>query len=205
MLKIAIFIFVLLVLFFSTWFLFLNKENVKKVSKGGPVVFFGDSLTAGVGAGPEEDFPSQVAKQLNLTNVVNAGVSGDTTDRALTRLQTDVLDKNPSLVVVLLGGNDFLLKIPSDTTIDNLDQIVREISETDSAVILVHTATNPIVDKYKSPLSNIAKEYEAVFIPDILKGIVGRDELMSDPIHPNAKGYKIMADRIVPAVKMILE
>ena len=128
MLKIAIFIFVLLVLFFSTWFLFLNKENVKKVSKEGPVVFFGDSLTAGVGAGPEEDFPSQVAKQLNLTNIVNAGVSGDTTDRALTRLQTDVLDKNPSLVVVLLGGNDFLLKISPNTTIDNLDQIVREIS-----------------------------------------------------------------------------
>lgn len=205
MIKILIFAFLILALLIAIWFFFLRGEGVKKASHEGPIIFFGDSLTAGVGAGPGEDFPSLIAKELNLTNVVNAGISGDTTADALNRLQPNVLSKNPSLVVVLLGGNDFLTKDPIDTTVKNMDQIVQRISESGAAVVLVHFKSNPLSDKYKEPAENIAKKYGAAFVPDVMDGILGNSDLMADQIHPNAKGYKIMADRILPEVKKALE
>ena len=103
--KIIVFLIIFLVASSATWFFLFKGKDTKKVSQEGPIIFFGDSLTTGVGAKAGEDFPSVIAKELSLTNVVNAGVSGDTTADALARLKTDVLDKNPSLVIVFLGGN----------------------------------------------------------------------------------------------------
>ena len=165
MLKIVLLVLILLVLVSVSWFFFFQDDFSNKVAKEGPVIFFGDSLTAGVGADPGEDFPTLVARNLNLTNVVNAGVSGDTTEVALTRLQKDVLDKNPALVVILLGGNDFLKGVPIEKTVSNVDEIVRRIIETNSAVILIHLRSNPLKDKYKEPAKEIATKYQAALVP----------------------------------------
>jgi len=136
--------------------------------------------------------------------VINAGVPGDTTASALARLQTDVLDKNPSLVMVLLGGNDFLQGVPIDTTVKNVDEIVRRISESEAAVVLVHLRSNILNDKYKAPAAQIAKKYHAAFVPEVLDGILGHQDLMADQVHPNAKGYEIVANRTAPSVKSLL-
>lgn len=205
MIKLLILTILILVLAFGIWFLFFRQDTVKKSSKEGPVIFLGNSLTVGLGANDGEDFPSLVSMELNLSNYINAGVSGDTSEDALNRLQTDVLSKNPSVVVVLLGGNDFLQKIPEEKTIKNLDEIVRRISESGSAVVLVHLKANPLKEQYKEPVKEIAKKYEAALVLNILNGIFGNADLMSDQIHPNAKGYELMADRISPALKKVLD
>jgi lysophospholipase L1-like esterase len=205
MLKIILILIVVLLLAVAVWFFFFQGTPAKKVSKEGPIIFFGDSLTVGVGANKGEDFPSLITKELNLTNVINAGVSGDTTSTALIRLQQDVIDKNPSLVVVLLGGNDFLQRVPAEETIKNLDEIVKKISETGSAVVLVHLKANPLKEPYKVPTIEIAEKYEAELVLNILDGIFGNSKLMADQIHPNAEGYKIMAERISPHVKKLLD
>ena len=202
--KLVLIIIVIILLAATVWFFFFRDNNVKKASKEGPVIFFGDSLTVGLGANKGEDFPSLVAKELNLTNYINTGVSGDTTQSALNRIEADVLSKNPSIVVVLLGGNDFLSKVPVETTVKNLDEIAKRIAETNSAVVLVHLKANPLKEEYKRPVEEIAKKYEASLVLNVLDGIFGHADLMADQIHPNAKGYKIMAERIFPAVKKIL-
>ena len=187
------------------WFFFLKGGNVKKVNKEGPVIFLGDSLTVGVGANRGEDFPSLIANELGLNNVINAGVSGDTSKDALGRLQIDVLDKNPSLVIVLLGGNDFLRQIPIEETVKNIDEIVRRITETNSAVVLVHIKSNPLNDKYGEPAEEIAHKYGARFVPNVLDDVLGNPKLMSDQVHPNSEGYNIIASRIAPEIKKVLQ
>lgn len=204
MIKVFLVITLLLIIIVGAWFLLINRPLGEKISRDHLVIFFGDSLTAGVGASPSEDYPSLIAKDLGLTNIVNAGVSGDTTETALTRLDRDVLSKKPSLVVVFLGGNDFLGGKPIEETTRNIDEIVRKISDSQSKVVLVHIRSNLLNDKYLSPAEEIAKKYKTEFVADCLNGILTKPELMSDQIHPNAEGYKIVAERIGAAVKNFL-
>lgn len=205
MLKIILSVLILLTLITAGWFFFFQGGSSNKVVKEGPIIFFGDSLTAGVGADPGEDFPSLIAKDLNLSNVINTGVSGDTSEEALARIQKDVLDIDPSLVIVLIGGNDFLEGVPIEKTVSNVDEIVRRITEANSTVVLVHLKSNPLNDKYREPAEKIAAKYKSVLVTDVLNGILGNGSLMSDEVHPNTKGYAVMAERITPAVKKVLD
>ncbi|OGY23391.1 MAG: hypothetical protein A2172_04145 [Candidatus Woykebacteria bacterium RBG_13_40_15] len=201
--KVLLASFLVLVFGFLVWFFFL-RSSVQKVQKAGPVIFFGNSLTAGVGAEQGEDFPTLVAKELNLTNVINAGVSGDTTTTGLARLKTDVLDKSPSLVVIELSGNDFLRQVPASETIKNLDSIVSQTHESGAAVLLIHIKF-PLKDsEYQTGFKQIAKKYKAAVLWNALDGIEGNPQLMADDIHPNAVGYKILAERVAKAIKPLL-
>ena len=95
-------------------------------STGELIICFGDSLTEGVGASAGEDYPSVLSRQLGSA-VINAGLRGDTTAAALERLVDEVLNKNPRLVILLLGGNDFLRQRPRRETRRNLEEIVRRV------------------------------------------------------------------------------
>jgi len=192
------------VIIFGIWFFFM-RSNVQKVTKDGPVVFFGNSLTAGVGAGEGEDFPTLVARELNLKNTINAGVSGDTTEEGLARLNTDVLDKNPSLVIVELSGNDFLRQVSANETIKNLDSIVKQIHESGAAVLLIHIKFPLRYSDYQTGFKQIAKKYKAAVLWNALDGIEGNPSLMADEVHPNAAGYKILASRVSKAIKSLLK
>jgi lysophospholipase L1-like esterase len=202
MVKLFGFLTLVIVIIFGIWFLFI-RSNVQKVKKEGPVIFFGDSLTAGVGAGQDEDFPTLVTKELNLTNVINAGVSGDTTAGGLARLKTDVLDKNPSLVIVELSANDFWGQFPASGTIKNLDSIAKQIHESGAAVLLIHIRF-PLKDsEYQTGFKQIAKKYKSAVLWNALDGIEGNASLMADEVHPNAAGYKILASRVAKAIKQL--
>lgn len=202
--RVLIGIILILIGLFGIWFFFLRNNSVGKVTKQGPIIFFGNSITAGIGASEGNDFPSLIAKELNLTSIINAGIAGDTTATALTRLQTDVLAKNPSLVVVELSGNDFLQQTPADQTIKNLDSIVRRIHETGAAVILIHINFPRNSATYKEGFENIAKKYKAQVLLNSLEGITGNQTLMADELHPNSAGYKILAKRIAKVIKEII-
>ena len=173
-------------------------------SKGNRVVCFGDSLTAGEGAGQGEDYPSRLAAALKVP-VVNAGVSGDTTEEALKRLERDVLDQNPLLVVVILGGNDFLRHSSHQQTFGNLATMIQRIEARGAMVVLASVQGGLFGDVYRKEYQLLAKKYKTAFIPNILDGIISNPSLKSDMIHPNAAGYQKMAERILETVQPLLE
>lgn len=171
-------------------------RNVKNLdSRGSSIITFGDSLTSGVGASEEENYPSRLATALNR-DIINAGVSGDTTESALQRLDDDVLAESPRLVIVGLGGNDFLRRVPIATTEANLRTIIRRIHASGAMVILLGFEFPSIGPSYADMYEHLADEEGCLLIDDVVDGILNDPKLKSDEIHPNAAGYALMAERI---------
>jgi len=167
-----------------------NRDN-----PGRNIICFGDSITEGWGAGVGEDYPSLLRKRVSRP-VINAGRSGDTTGEALQRLEEDVLSADPYLVIVELGANDYLKQAPRQQTFKNLDEIVSRIQERGAMVVLAEVRVGLLRDEYYEGLRAIAENRRALFIPDIMRGITWNADLKSDGIHPNAKGYALIAGKI---------
>ena len=178
--------------------------NVRNLdSTGTSIIAFGDSLTAGYGAGEGQDYPSVLSGLAGVT-VQNAGVSGDTTESALARLDTDVLSRNPRLVIVGLGGNDFLRRVPVASTEENLRTIVRRIQDSGAMVMLLGFRFPSIGGNYEDMYERVAESERAYLVTGTLKGVLNDPSLKSDEIHPNAKGYALMAERIRgPLIKLL--
>ena len=172
-------------------------------SPGSTVIAFGDSLTAGFGAGEGEDWPSRVSSATQI-EVVNAGVSGDTTDSALERLEEDVLARQPRIVIVGLGGNDFLRGIPIASTEATLRQIVRRIQQKGAMVVLLGFRFPNLSADYGAMYERVAEEEGCLLIEGTLKGILTDPKLRSDQIHPNAAGYALMAERIAGPLRKLV-
>jgi acyl-CoA thioesterase-1 len=172
-----------------------NREIRNADSKGKNIICFGDSITFGYGAGQGQDYPSALAKMVEFP-VINAGIDGDTTTEALKRLKSDVLDRDPLLVVVEFGGNDFLRKIPNDVTINNIKEMVERIQAKGAMVAIVDISAGILLSEYRKAFYDMAREKQAIFIPKILSGIITSPNLKSDFIHPNADGYKVIAQKI---------
>lgn len=172
-------------------------------SHGTNIIAFGDSLTAGYGAQAGEDYPSRLSA-LTGTTVINAGISGDTTEAALARLDADVLSRDPRIVIVGLGGNDFLRGVPISTTEANLGTIIRRIHDSHAMVILLGYRFPSLSANYESMYERLADEERCLLVPRILSGILTDPSLKSDEIHPNARGYQLIAGRVAgPLQKLI--
>ena len=200
------FIFILLLfLGLVALYLFSGKEEVVDRSQNGEsIIAFGDSLVEGVGASPEHNFVSVLSQRLR-TPIINAGVSGDTTETALIRFEKDVLGLNPKIVILLLGGNDGLRKLPIEDMFSRLRVMIDRTHEAGAAVLLVGVSPKIFSKEFNRKFAKLAEETKVSFVPDILKGLVGRPEYMSDPIHPSDKGYAVIADRIEPVLKKMLQ
>ena len=185
----------------------INITNIDSTA-GSTLICFGDSLTSGVG-GDGTNFPSIIEKELSIP-VINSGRSGDTTYSALPRLERDVLAKDPKIVIVQLGANDYLLW--GDTgkpgyglkgTFENIEIMIDRIQEYGAAVVL---AAIPLSSTYKKNYEKLAKEKGLLLIPNIMAGIYGNRELMSlDRTHPNDEGYKVMAETILEYLQPLLK
>lgn len=182
------------------WLVRDGRLRAAKPTGGEAVVAFGDSLVAGQGATAGQDFVSELSRRVGVP-IINAGRNGDTTGTALERLDQDVLSLNPRIVIVLLGGNDFLRGVPKEETFRNLTRILERIRERGSAVILVAVSVGLFTDEYGDRYEEIARQVKAGLVPDVLDDIMGHQDRMSDPIHPNDLGYRMMADRIEPALR----
>lgn len=172
-------------------------------SSGEAIVCFGDSLTEGVGAGAGEDYPTILSRNL-VRPVVNAGRRGDTTTQALERIAEAVLAQNPRLVVVLLGGNDFLRRVPRRETEKNLEEIVRRLQAHGAMVVIAGMRLGLFTDEYGPIYEQTARRLGAVYIPGVMRGILSDANLRSDPIHPNGAGYRLIAERIGEKLKPLL-
>jgi len=179
---------------------FDNVRNLASTSE--TIVCFGDSLTEGVGANPGEDYPSVLSREL-VFPVVNLGRRGDTTSQALSRLP-DVLERNPRLVIILLGGNDFLRQVPRSETKKNLAEVVQRLQAHGAMVAIAGMRLGLFTDEFSQIYEETAQQLGAYYIPQVMQGILTDPELKSDPIHPNAAGYRLLGQRIAEKLKPLL-
>ena len=175
---------------------------VNRTPSGGAIVCFGDSLTYGTGASKGMDYPAQLSRMIGLP-VMNAGVPGDTTARALKRLD-GVLDRQPRVVLITLGGNDLKNGISRQTAFDNLRAIIRSV-QAEGALVIIGGIEMPFYGKgFGGAYRELAEETGSVLIPNVFDGIMGTRSLMSDPIHPNSQGYTVMAQHFYRALQPYL-
>lgn len=180
-------------------------DEVKNLaSSGETIVAFGDSLTAGVGARDGSDYPSRLASLTGMT-IVNAGVSGDTTESALRRID-DVSAEEPRVVIVGLGGNDFLRGVPITETESNLRSIISTLHN-DGAMVILLGFRFPSMrgGSYEDMYERVAEDTGALLVDDLLDGIMSDPKLKSDAIHPNGAGYAVMAERVAEPLTELLE
>jgi len=174
------------------------------------VVFLGDSLTAGYGLPASQAYPSLVQQRLReaglAAEVVNAGVSGDTSAGGLRRLEWS-LDGNVRVLVVALGGNDALRGLSTDELRRNLAAIIERGRRRRVTVILAGMEAPPnlgttYTSAFRQVYRDLAAEYRLALIPFLLQGVAGDAALnQADGIHPNAAGARKVADLVFPSVE----
>lgn len=175
---------------------YANIKNVHEAA-GDSIVCLGDSITAGAGAAAGQDYPSLLKTKLP---VINAGVSGDTTQGALKRI-AGVLSHRPKIVIVELGGNDYIRGAPFSETFNNLRQIIAKLQEEKAVVILIEMPLGPA---YEAEYKNLAKDRGCLLIEGLMREIFDDRSLMADEMHPNSIGYQKMADKIGETVNALL-
>lgn len=181
------------------------KTEIKNInSKGKEIICFGDSITLGYGVEKGEDYPSLLAKKVSLP-VINSGVDGDSTVDGMLRFKREVLDRDPMLVLIEFGGNDFLKKVPKETTLENLRKMIDMCQEKGAMVALVDISAGMFFKEYRGEYAKIARQKNAIFIPGILNGIITNPMLKSDFFHPNVKGYQVVCDRIYKEIEPYLK
>ncbi|MCK9572525.1 MAG: GDSL-type esterase/lipase family protein [Candidatus Omnitrophica bacterium] len=192
--------FAIIVIFLTSLICGCAKQEVANISSQGKnIICFGDSITFGYGALAGEDYPEELAKMV-LLPVINAGVSGDTSFEALKRLDSDVIQKNPRLVIVEFCGNDFLKKVPLEDTLKNLDEIITRIQQAGAMVALVDISAGMFFKEYRAVFKKLARKKQAIFIPAVLSRVITNPSMKSDFLHPNQRGYKIVASRVYKAI-----
>lgn len=180
------------------------------------IVALGDSLTAGYGLQPGEDFASklQVAliKEGHSVKIDNAGVSGDTSAGGKSRLNWAISgDPKPDLVIIALGGNDLLRGLDPAVTRENISYILSELKKKDIPALLVGmkspTNLGPMFQsKFDKVYPDLAKEYDVPLYPFFLEGVAMKQEYnQADGVHPNVAGVDLIVKNILPEVEDALE
>lgn len=164
------------------------------------VVAFGDSLTYGTGAAESESYPAVLGQLIGRT-VVRAGVPGEMSAQGLERLPAVVDEHNPRLVIVCLGGNDMLRQVPEAEIAQNLRGIVKALKDRKIAVVLVGVPKPALITSAPVFYANLAKELAIPYEGKVVTSVLYSNETKSDPIHPNARGYRLMAEAIAQLLK----
>jgi len=177
--------------------------KVPKVAPLGPndvILAFGDSLTYGTGANTSESYPAVLA-QLTGRKVVRAGVPGEVTEGGLARISEVLEAHRPALVIVCLGGNDMLHKRDEASTKANLREIIKTIKAGGTSVVLVGVPRPALITDAAPFYAEIAAEFDIPYEGKIVTDVLYQRALKSDPIHPNAQGYRKMAEAIAALLK----
>lgn len=172
-------------------------------SPGKTIVVLGDSIASGVGSGRGEAYPDLLAARFGTEEVVNAGVSGNTAADGLARID-EVLAEDPWLVIVELGGNDLLRRIPPEQTEKSLREILDRLVAARVVPVLVELDA-PFGGRYLEIYERLGAEYQVPVVEDTLGEILRDPSLKSDTIHPNAAGQKVLAEAIVEEIDPLIE
>ncbi len=180
-----------------------TKKPLFHNSKAPDIVAFGDSLTYGLGVSRENAYPT-VLSQLAGREIVNLGVSGNTAQQGAMRMH-DIGKSMPCMVLIEFGGNDLLQNRPMEETRKALEEIIDYVHGLNAMAVIVDTGGNYQMSRYTKMMKKLAKKKRALFIPGIMDGIFSNKSLKSDILHPNEKGYEIIANKVYEALKPYLK
>jgi acyl-CoA thioesterase-1 len=177
------------------------------------IVFLGDSLTAGLGLPSDQSYPSLIGKKLKARGydyeIVNAGVSGDTSAGGVRRLDWS-LEGDVRALVVALGANDGLRGLPTDDMKRNLEAVLERAKTRNIPVVLAGMEAPPnngpdYTRAFRQVYIDLAKEYPVRFVPFLLLGVAGNASLnQGDGIHPNERGAEVVADLVWAELEPLL-
>lgn len=174
--------------------------TLPKLGSSDVILAFGDSLTYGTGAAPEAAYPAQLAARIGRS-IVNAGVPGEITAEGLQRLPALLNEHHPKLVLLCLGGNDMLRRLPANETENNLRMMLKTIRASGANVVLIGVPEPKLFGGAPEFYSRLAIEFGIPYEGKILNIVLKDNGLKSDPIHPNAWGY----DRIAVQLSTLLK
>jgi acyl-CoA thioesterase-1 len=177
-----------------------NTPSVAKLAANDIVLAFGDSLTHGTGAKAEESYPA-VLSQLLGRNVVRAGIPGEQSAGGLERLPGVLDEHRPRLVIVCLGGNDMLRKQPQAAIESNLRAMLKEIRSRGIDAVLVGVPAPGLITSAPEFYEKLAKEFGIPYEGKVVTSVLYKPELKSDPIHPNADGYRRIAEALAKLLR----
>lgn len=174
--------------------------TLPRLSPHDVIVAFGDSLTYGTGASADAAYPAVLAGLTGRT-VINAGVPGDTTDSGLQRLPAVLAEHKPRLVLLALGGNDMLRRLPPAATENNLRLLVRTIRASGAEVVLIGIPEPKLFGGAPDFYTRVAEDARVPLESETFNDVLKDNRLKSDPIHANAAGYRQIAERLAEFLK----
>lgn len=177
-----------------------NSPSLPRLAPDATILAFGDSLTYGTGASASESYPAVLAALIHR-KVLNAGEPGATTSEGRERLADELDATQPALLILCMGGNDFLRKHAESETIANLRVMLDEARTRQLPVLLVATPRPGLGLSVPTFYADLAKEYKVALEAESLEDILSARSLKSDLIHPNAAGYRQLAEAIAQALK----
>lgn len=193
-----------------------TEVNADKETESKKILFFGNSLTAGMGLNQDEAFPAIIQEKLDSLGlnyeVINAGLSGETTAAGKNRVNW-VLNQDVDVFVLELGANDGLRGVPVEETRKNLQAIINTVrsKNPDTKIILTGMQIPPnlgpeYAGKFRSIFPELAKENDIELVPFLLEDVAGKPELnQQDGIHPTAEGQEILAQNVWEILEPVLE
>jgi acyl-CoA thioesterase-1 len=176
----------------------------------GRIVAVGDSLTAGLGVDEDQAYPAQLARKLMTDgyhfDVINAGVSGETSSGTLSRIQWVLSSLKPDILILETGANDGLRGLDPQLLKNNLDQLLTLLNSRDIQVILAGMLMLPnlgpeYTQAFATIYPQVAEKHQVVFMPFFLEGVAGDSDLnQADKLHPTGQGYSRIVDNLYPYV-----
>jgi acyl-CoA thioesterase-1 len=192
---------------FLRWIFFIlvlagcgDRPKLERLPPDAVVLAFGDSLTFGTGANADESYPAQLEKLIGR-RVVRAGVPGEATAQALARLPEALDEHAPRLLLLCIGGNDFLRRLGNQQAERNVREMVKLATGRGVAVMLIGTPEPGFTLSPPAFYAGIAREFRLPYEEGIVGQVLKDASLKADPIHPNARGYRLIAERLAEQLK----
>jgi len=177
-----------------------ERPKLERLAPDAVVLAFGDSLTYGTGAAEDESYPAQLEKLISR-RVVRAGVPGEVTAQALERLPAALDEHAPRLVLLCIGGNDFLRRLGNPQAERNVREMVKLAQSRGVAVLLIGAPEPGFTVSPPAFYAGIAREYRLPYEGAIVGEVLKDRSLKADPIHPNARGYRLIAERLATTLR----
>ena len=169
--------------------------SVPKLAPDDVILAFGDSLTFGTGAAANESYPAVLA-HLTGRNVIREGVPGEVTSQGVLRLPGTLDAHKPKLLLLCLGGNDMLRRVDDATIASNLREMIRAAKSRGVAVVLLGVPKPALFGGPAKFYGELAKEFDIAYEGAVLNTVLKEPAMKSDPIHPNAQGYRAVAQAV---------